>query len=357
MSGVRLDCAVTRARARYIGQAAILGLSSCLLAGCAPAAHEGYTSLQGATMGTYYRLQAQCPVAPTSAAVDAQLLAFNKVFSTYDPDSELSRLNRAAATQWVSVSADLYAVLQVAAKLGADSGGAFDPTIGALVDLWGFGAPRSSDGAPSAQTVAQAREGTGLAALEFAEPVGNDYRVRLLSPRQIDLSALAKGRGVDELFESLRAQGCTDLLVDIGGEIRVAGQSSKQRPWRLAIEQPGKLTPDSDVLPVLQLGEGAVATSGDYLNYRELDGQRYSHLIDPRTGYPITHGLASVTVWHPEAMWADGYATLISIVGPEQGQRLAEQAKLAVALLVRGPNGFSTWQSPEFQRRFGPPGR
>ena len=346
---------------RWLKSRLLAGLcASVVLLGCAPDSEDRYTLLQGATMGTYYRIQAACSTAPTAAAVEAQLRAFNLVFSTYEPDSELSQLNGNHAGQWVPISPDLFSVLSAAAELGgaaelgADSAGAFDPTVGALVELWGFGAAEQAQDAPTAAAIESARANTGLDVMQLRERPAARPEVRLAQPRRIDLSALAKGRAVDELADRLVAQGCTDLLVDIGGEIRVLGRSPQDRPWRLAVEQPGELAPGNEALPVLQLTQGAVATSGDYRNFRELSGERYSHLIDPRTGYPVTHGLASVTVWHPEAMWADGYATLVSVVGPQAGQELAEQAKLAVAMLVRTTHGFSSWQSTEFRRRFQP---
>ena len=326
---------------------------SFVLFGCSAGSGERYTLLQGATMGTYYRIQSACPAAPTAAAIEAQLQAFNLVFSTYEAGSELSRLNDNSTTDWVSISADLFGVLSAAAELAGTSAGGFDPTVGALVELWGFGVAEPEREPPTPAAIESARVNTGLDVMQLRQGPSASPQVRLLQSRRIDLSALAKGRAVDELADRLVAQGCTDLLVDIGGEIRVLGRSPKERPWRLAVEQPGELAPGNEALPVLQLTAGAVATSGDYRNFRELSGERYSHLIDPRTGYPVTHGLASVTVWHPQAMWADGFATLVSVVGPEEGQALAEQAKLAVAMLIRTTQGFASWQSSEFRRRFG----
>jgi len=246
-------------------------------------------------------------------------------------------------------------VLEVAQQLTKTSEGAFDVTVGELVALWGFGSAPPEAAAtdarprPNAEQIAVTLARTGFAAIELDPGLP---AVRMLEPRSIDLSALAKGRAVDEIVLLLQGLGCNDLLVDIGGEIRVLGRNSQGHPWRLAIEQPGGLAEGAAALPTLALTSGSVATSGDYRNYRAFDGQRYSHLIDPRSGLPIEHGLASVTVWHAEAMWADGYATLLSVLGPQQGQVLAKQAKLAVAMLIRGADGFLTWQSPEFRRRF-----
>jgi len=300
-------------------------------------------------MGTYYRVQADCPVRLQTAEFDQRLREFNAVFSTYDPESELSQLNLADNRQWRVVSAGLMRVLQVAGELTRESGGAFDPTVGALVNLWGFG-PGDGQFAPDGQVLAAARAKTGFDAVELDPGLP---AVRSAVPRTIDLSALAKGRAVDELAATLVDLGCSAALVDIGGEIRVFGKSPRGRAWRLAIEQPGQMLERSAPLPVLALTSGAVATSGDYRNYREFEGTRVSHLIDPRTARPISHGLASVTVWHSEAMWADGYATAISVLGPEAGQALAKRAKLAVAMLIRTADGrFEPWMSKAFKDRF-----
>lgn len=319
-----------------------------VLGGCSEA---GYQSISGATMGTYYRIQANCPVRLDPADIDTRLREFNAIFSTYEPESELSQLNLADTTQWRVVSAQLMTVLTVAASLVQESAGAFDPTVGALVNLWGFG-PGDELLAPDAQTLSRVLTETGFEAIKLDPGLP---ALRSTSARTIDLSALAKGRAVDELAATFATLDCTDALVDIGGEIRVFGQSPAQRGWRLAIEQPGELRDGAQPLPVMEITNGAVATSGDYRNYREIAGTRVSHLIDPRTAEPITHGLASVTVWHPEAMWADGYATAISVLGPEAGQTLANSAKLAVAMLIRTADGrFEPWMSEAFEARFDP---
>ncbi len=321
-------------------------VATLVLWGCS---ERGYQLLSGSTMGTYYRIQANCPVQVVAADIDEQLRRFNAIFSTYEPASELSQLNLESTQRWHRVSESMMTVLAAADVLVRESGGAFDPTVGALVNLWGFG-PEDQELAPDAGAIAAARAQTGFEVLELDPGVP---AVRSTKPRKLDLSAIAKGRAVDELSTALLQLNCTAALVDIGGEIRVFGESPSTRPWRLAIEQPGELSARAPALPVLNLTEGAVATSGDYRNYRELDGRRLSHLIDPRSAGPVTHRLASVTVWHPEAMWADGYATAISVLGPEAGQVLANRAKLAVAMLIRTEDGrFSPWMSEAFISRF-----
>ena len=326
-----------------------LGLLLGLLLGIAGCSEGGYQGLSGSTMGTYYRIQANCPVQLSASAIDERLRRFNQVFSTYDPASELSQLNLAQISQWRKTSPELMDVLRTAVNINEESAGAFDPTIGALVRLWGFG-PGDPQKEPDATEIGAAWARTGFSVVQLDPGVP---AIRSAEPREFDLSAVAKGRAVDELSQSLEQLKCSAALVDIGGEIRVFGPSPRNGPWRLAIEQPGELSEGADPLPVLAITEGAVATSGDYRNYRELDGQRLSHLIDPRTARPVAHGLASVTVWHPEAMWADGYATAINVLGPEQGQELSNRAKLAVAMLIRTGDGrFRVWMSEAFEARF-----
>ena len=320
-----------------------------LLLGLAGCTEGGYQGLSGSTMGTYYRIQANCPVQLKASDIDERLRRFNLVFSTYDPASELSQLNLAQINQWRETPPELMRVLLAAAHLKEESRGAFDPTIGALVRLWGFG-PGNPQKEPDPADIAAARARTGFSVVQLDPGIP---ALRSAESREFDLSAVAKGRAVDELSKSLEQLKCSAALVDIGGEIRVFGPSPSKRAWRLAIEQPGELSDGADALPVLAISEGAVATSGDYRNYRELDGQRLSHLLDPRTARPIAHGLASVTVWHPEAMWADGYVTAINVLGPEQGQELSNRAKLAVAMLIRTDDGrFRPWMSDAFEARF-----
>src|SRR5690606_31202862 len=164
----------------------------------------------------------------------------------------------------------------------------------------------------------------------------------------VDLSAIAKGHGVDRVVQRLAAEGCDAMLVDVGGEVRGTGPSPAERPWRIGIEVPDPER-QGGIQRVINLQEGAVATSGDYRNFVERDGIRYSHTIDPRTGYPVQHGLASVTVLHASAMWADGYATLLNVLGPEEGYAFAREHGLAALFVIRTDGGFEERYTPEFE--------
>lgn len=315
-------------------------------------------------MGTGFRIQAACDGALPVAAVDAALARVDAVFSTYRDDSELSRLNaRSTSPEPQPVSAELARVLSVAAAIARASGGALDPTVGPLVDRWGFG-PAGVSAPPTPAAIADGLRGVGMAAVQIRRApapaaadapaaTGEHHLVAFTAPRRLDLSALAKGRGVDLVAEALQVGGCAHFLVDIGGEIRVRGRSPRGAPWRLGIEQPGALAPGYRPLPALVLTEGAVATSGDYRNYREVDGVRRSHLIDPRTGYPIAHALAAVTVWHPQTMHADAWATALNVLAPAEARETAEREGLVAAFLLRRSDGlFEPWRSSAFAERF-----
>ena len=227
------------------------------------------------------------------------------------------------------------------------SDGAFDVSVGALVRAWGFG-PAPAGGVPGDGEVEAALARTGFRHLEL-----DGSRLRKTLDVSVDLSALAKGFGVDAVAETVAEQGCTDYLVEIGGEVRVRGNRPEGRPWRLGIESPnGEQTRTAH--RVLALTNGAIATSGDYRNFFERDGQRYTHTIDPRVGRPVTHDLASASVVHASAMWADGYATLIAVLGPEAGLAFADSNDLAAYLLVRTGDGFESRSTPRMESLLAP---
>ncbi len=308
--------------------AMLLVLSAC-------ARGPAYQTHQGPIMGTVYRVTARCPD-DVRSSIDAELAAVDGEMSTYRPDSALSRFNQAEVDTWFPISPELLLVLQAAQRVSRRSAGAFDVTVGPLVNLWGFGPGGYDRQRPSEQALRRARSRVGYANLELrSEPPG----VRKRGDVYVDLSAIAKGHGVDRVADRLQAKACTDYMVEIGGEVRVRGANPQGQPWRIGIEvpDPGRL---GKVHRVLSLAAMAVATSGDYRNYVEHDGARFSHTIDPRSGQPIRHGLASVTVVHNSALWADAYATAINVLGPEAGWAFAQQENLPVLFILRSANGF-----------------
>jgi len=313
----------------------VAGLGVALVAalvGCS--AGSDYRRYEGATMGTYYRVTAACPRA-VGALIEAELVAVNDEMSTYLPESALSRFNNAGLDEWVAVPVPVVEVVTAARRLSEASAGAFDVTVGPLVNLWGFG-PDTVDGIPAAAAIAAARDRVGYTALETRS---DPPALRKTLPVYVDLSAIAKGHGVDRVVERLLEAGCTDLLVDVGGEVRAVGRNPQGRLWRIGVEVPD---PEriGGIQRIVELDGAALATSGDYRNFIEVAGHRYSHTIDPRSGAPVAHDLAAVTVLHPSAMWADGYATLLAVLGPEEGWQFAVDADLAALFVVRRDNGF-----------------
>ena len=288
-------------------------------------------------MGTYYRVQYResenC--ATTQQELDELLQGFNQSLSTYVVDSEISAFNRADEEGWQTLSPRFSSVLQAALQVWRESEGAFDVTIGPLVNLWGFG-PVEVVEIPSLEAQRSAARWVGMEQLQL--DAANSAALKKVTGVYVDLSALAKGLGVDELAEHMASKSCTDFMMDIGGEIRTEGSSPRGRPWHIGIEKPvaGRLGSIQRVLSVT--GQG-VATSGDYRNFREVDGIRVDHVIDPRTGRPADNQVASVTVIHPQAMYADAYATTIMVLGGDAGLALAERLSLAVLVIEKDADG------------------
>ncbi len=293
-----------------------------------------YESFEGEVMGSYYVFTARCPD-PTAAFTSATqvLSALDAEMSTYKPDSPLMQLNRTAVSTPFEATTGLWAVLSLAKTVREQSGGAFDVSVGALVNAWGFGAEKvqARPADPEIQRLLPPADG----GFELLEP----YRIRRTRDDVfIDLSAIAPGYGVDLAIESLRRSGCTDAMVDVSGEVRAYGVNKENRSWRIGIETPSEL--QTGVEAVVALVDRAVATSGDYRNYREVNGQRLSHTIDPRDGYPIRHALASVSVVRDTAAEADAWATALNVLGPDAGLELAERESIPAYMLVRQANGF-----------------
>ncbi len=278
--------------------------------------------------------------------LDDLLEKVDRQMSTYRPDSELSRFNQSRVTQWQPVSPELVRVVAEALRISRWSGGAFDVTVGPLVNLWGFGPDPGRQQAPLPRAIADARGKIGYQNLEVRT---RPPALRKLRPELfVDLSAIAKGWAVDLLAEYLERQGIGDYLVEIGGELRLKGESPRGGPWRIAIEKP--VTQVREIGKILALTDIAVATSGDYRNYFEVDGKRYSHTIDPRTGYPVSHHLVSVTVLSHTCMTADGLATAFMVLGPEEGYAKAEAENIPVLFIVKDKGGFRERATSAFRQ-------
>jgi len=309
--------------------------------------------ISGRTMGTNYLVKiARSPdnlsLPKLQRAIDEVLEQINDAMSTYRTMSEISRFNRSPSTDWFAVSPATAVVVAAAQQISRESGGAFDVTVGPLVNLWGFGPGANQRQVPSVEKIAQALAGSGFQNLQVREaPPALRKRTGKLV---IDLSAIAKGYAVDRIAALLEDFSINDFLVEIGGEIITRGAKADGSAWTVGIE-----LPDDElrtVQEVLALSNSALATSGDYRNFFEQDGKRYSHTINPRTGRPVTHQLASVTVVADSCMLADGWATALMVLGPEQGYAYALLHDLDCLFVSRVAEGFSRRPTPAFARLF-----
>ena len=328
-------------------------LACALLAACESGPPDSAVRVTGSTMGTGYELKL-VPKPGQSIAADsikrqaeALLARVNRQMSTYDPDSELSRFNRNPSTDWIAVSPELLYVVAEGLRVGELTGGAFDITVGPLVNLWGFGPDARRDQVPSEDAIAAARQRVGYWQLHArAEPPAlKKDRADLY----VDLSALAKGYGVDRLAELVEANGIHDYLVSIGGDLRAKGLNGKGQPWTVAIERP--VPGQRAVERLIRISDHAVSTAGDYRNFFEQDGQRYSHIINPRTGRPVPRTVVSVTVIGKLDLHADAADTALMAAGADQGFQLATEHHLAALFILADPDGksFTERYTPEFE--------
>jgi len=340
---------------RDAGRRWVTGLAGALLAVLAGCARDaGPLQLAGPTMGTSYSVVVtQLPDGADRAAVEdavaAVLREADAHLSGWNEHSELARFNASATTDWQSVSPLLLESVARARSVSVASGGAFDITVRPLVRAWGFGAGASrASGSPGPAELARLRASVGHDKLELqTAPPALRKRVPGV---EIDLDGVAPGWAVDRIAARFEALGIRDYLVELGGEVRARGLSPQGRPWRVAIETPQ--AGDRQAYAVIELDGLGVSTSGDYRDYREVDGRRISHTIDPRTGVPVTHGLASVTVVHESAAEADAWATALMVLGPEQGMALARRERLPALFIRRGAQAgrFEESATPEFAR-------
>ncbi|MEO1173589.1 MAG: FAD:protein FMN transferase, partial [Myxococcota bacterium] len=311
----------------------LTGVSAWLYLG--PTAAPGVTTIEGPTMGTRYRIVVAGPVDDEGALrrrVEGTLKLVVDLMSTYKEDSELSGFNRLASDEPFRISAETHEVMEISRAVGSASDGAFDVTVGPLVNLWGFGPDGKPENLPSDEEIAAVRAYVGPDAVEL----GRDTLRKKNPATQVDLSAVAKGFAVDLIAESLAAEGYLAFLVEVGGEVSVKGEKSPGRPFRVGIEEPNPNT--QRVHTVLGLRDGALATSGNYRNYFEQDGIRYAHTIDPKTGRPVAHRLLSASVYHSSCAWADAWATALMASG-DSAWDLAQKNQLEVLLLYAGKNG------------------
>lgn len=320
---------------RLIAMRILLFVSVCCIA---PPASAELISFGGQTMGTTYSVKIFDPPAGEASwqlDVDAELRAVNDQMSTYLKTSEISRFNASESTDWFEVSKQTAMVCQTALEIGRASGGALDVTLGGLVDRWNFGTARRDQTVPTEGEVKRLQASTGL----------DKFHVRLDPPAirkdipglKVDLSAIAKGHGVDRVVELLEKRGATNVFVEIGGEVRVAGDKGGE-PWRVGIQRPDVAGLDAMIAHPIR--DAAMATSGDYRNYFDADRKRYSHTLDPSTGRPVVDPVASVSVVADSCMIADGWATALTAMGPGKIDLAVQSNQLDAFWMVRSAGGL-----------------
>lgn len=324
----------------------LLTLAGLLLVGCG----QQIEQLAGPTMGSTYSVKyVPGDNTPAPAAiqteVDAILAEIDQQLSTYRADSLISRFNQLPAGACAAMPQAVLDLVSTGEQLAIESNGAFDLTIAPLIDLWGFGAQSRREQVPTAGQIAEAKAQVGQQHLQVkGRQLCKDLAVRL------DFNSIGAGYAVDRVSAMLEAQGVADYLVEITGELKAQGRKPDGAFWHIAIEEPHE--GQQVAARVLDLDSLAVSTSGDYRNYFEKDGKRYSHSIDARSGSPITHRLASVTVVDGSAMRADGLSTVLMLLGPEEGFELSRKTDIAALFISNSEQGFVSRATPAFKARF-----
>ena len=325
----------------------LLGLS-VFLCTCALRSTEELINLNGNIFGTQYKIlyvatKETAPKEPIHRLVMTRLQEIDNLMSTWNKESELSSFNRLSVNEPMKVSNELIRILSLSKEMHLLSKGTFDVTVGPLVNLWGFGPQGDTNQLPREAAIAAAGRNIGMQHLHIDE---KGLILRKSVPLYVDLSAIAKGYAADQVGEVLKKQGIGDYLVEIGGELSVHGRKPNGAKWRIAIEKPQEHI--ASVYKTIELENLGMATSGDYRNYYEREGVRYSHTIDPRTLRPVRHKLASASVIHENAAVADALATALMVMGTEKAKQFAAEQNLAIYLITRRNKELIDYASPAF---------
>lgn len=312
----------------------------CIFSACQRSPNKLVT-ISGLTMGTTYSIKLILDKSNSNkdkirSGIEIILNDVNQTMSTYIPDSELSLLNQTIVSNWQTISDDLFEVIEHANSVSIATNGAFDVTVGPLVNLWGFGPDPSTQKIPEKSLLQEKKRHTGYEKILLD---ASSISIFKSDPNvYIDLSGIAKGFAVDKIALYLDKNNVQNYLVEIGGELIGKGENINQNAWQIGIEQAKAF--ERSVQRIISLNNMAMATSGDYRNYFEKDGVRYSHTIDPGTGKPINHNLASVTVIDKSTMHADAMATAFMVLGTEKTHILANKLGIAVYTLSKTKKGF-----------------
>ncbi|CAH9049826.1 FAD:protein FMN transferase [Pseudoalteromonas sp. CIP111854] len=329
----------------------IIILATFVLTGC-DNHHENSPQalvLTGKTMGTTYNIKAYPPELELTKEqlqkqIDDTLIAVNQSMSPWVNGSEINQFNALSNNEIMVISDDFRAVIAESIRLGKSTG-TLDVTMGPLIDLWGFGPDKRPTQRPTQIQLDDMRSRIGVDKLVLNE----QGLAKTIAGLEISFSATAKGYGIDKVASLLEQLGIDNYMVEIGGELRVSGVKPNNKPWVIAIEQPDAPMGQRQVHKALKPGSNGIATSGDYRIFYEMDGETFTHLIDPATGMPVKHDLVSVTVLHPSAMTADGLATALTVMGTERAKVYAEKHNLAVYLISKSSDGLVTYASKSFK--------
>lgn len=309
-----------------------------LLSGCVKEPIE--VKYRGQVMGTSWSVKVNSNTGYDSelnGSIQGELDLVDKLMSNWKAESDISRFNTSEPDSCTEVSAPTLAVVILAQQMANLSEGAFDISLGPLIELWGFGTEIQTEGTqPSKDDIFETLATTGLEYLYLTDTELCKRNV----PLTINVSGLAKGYAVDRVATLLNQREFDNYLVEVGGELRGKGVNGRGVAWTVGVEQPGDGLITGEVITAVELKDGAVATSGDYRNFYTLDDQRYSHIIDPTTGYPVNHSAASVSVLATTSIEADAWATALLVLGPDKGMAIANQKELAVLMVLRSDQEF-----------------
>lgn len=331
-----------------------------LSAGCRSGDADGPRTLRlhGPTMGATYEVQVVTSAdgaadeAALGRAIRGELDRIDALMSTWNDESELSRFNASTSLEPFPLSRETFEVLRWAKEVSAITDGALDVTVGPLLEAWGFGPDADGPRQPTDEEIARLLQAVGVDLIVLDE---GSVTVRKLQPKvRCELSSLAPGYAADRIWDLLDREGLTDYLIDVGGELRGRGTNDAGDAWQIAVERPDET--GRSIEAIVSLRDMAIATSGDYRNYYEVEGRRLPHILDPRTGAPVAHGLASVTVLDPLTVRADALSTALLVLGPEEGLRRAEALDVPAFFLVRDKaGGFQERMTTGFAPLLEPP--
>lgn len=309
------------------------------------------TVLDGKTMGTFWRVSVigidKAQADELQKKVQRLLDGDDMLLSTWKNDSALMRFNHSQSlTPW-PVSEAMADIVTESLRVGQKTHGAMDITVGPLVNIWGFGPEKQPVKTPTQAQIDAAKARTGLQYLSVINRAGQQFLQKSLPDLYVDLSTVGEGYAADHLAQLMTQEGISRYLVSVGGALVSRGMNADGQPWRVAIQKPTDR--ENAVQAIVDINGYGISTSGSYRNYYELDGQRISHVIDPQTGRPITHKLVSVTVIAPTALEADAWDTGLMVLGPQKAQQVVREQGLAVYMILKEGEGFTTWMSPQFR--------